>query len=815
MSEAYQVVVVGAGPAGLSAAARAAKRGMKYVLLEATPAIAKTIQDYQVGKHVMAEPGVLPLRAELKFDVGTREQVLGAWERGAQELNLNVRFNAEVQSIRGQKGDFQIKLANGESLSAEHVVLAIGVQGNPRKLGVAGEELPCVQYTLPDPAAHRGETVVVVGAGDAAIENAVALADRNQVYIVNRRDEFARAKEGNLALILDAIDSGKLQCCYSSSPASIEATPEAAKPYLFVIKTRDGKQEIPCDRIIARLGAVPPRDFVEACGIQFPNANPNAVPELSAKYESNVPGLYVLGALAGNPLIKQAMNQGYEVIEHILGEPVKPADHPLLEAKLNELPYGLEVDESLTLFQQRIPMFRALTSLQFRELMLDSRVVSICASYPPGSGAPLKQGDVLFRQGDFTNSFFTVVDGELLVTGEDGQEVTLRSGQFYGELGLMTGQRRTGTARAGRDCVLVETPRRTMVKLINSNELVRRGLDEVFIMRALQRNFAPNASFEELAPIARQCELESFNKGEFLFREGETGDSMHLIRTGSVTLSRDEDGREMVFSQVPSGQYVGEMALMGSPLRMTSARAAIYTETLVIHRSCLRALLQVAPDLVETLQQRTRQRLVKETEQTAQIGDGGVLSFLMDQGLGEATDVLVIDEDLCVGCDNCETACAETHNGVSRLDRTAGPSFASVHLPIACRHCEVPHCMKDCPPDAIHRMASGEVYIEDTCIGCGNCERNCPYDVIKLAYPAPPKPSLFSWLLFGAGSGPGQHHDSSHSDDPNAFKKAVKCDACKDVKAGPACVRACPTGAAVRIEPARFNDLVSQRLRDR
>src|SRR5690606_2367067 len=233
MSEAYQVVVVGAGPAGLSAAARAAKRGMKYVLLEATPAIAKTIQDYQVGKHVMAEPGVLPLRAELRFDVGTREQVLGAWERGAQELDLNIRFNAEVQSIRGQKGDFQIKLANGESLSAEHVVLTIGVQGNPRQLGVAGEELPRLHATLPGPAAHRGETVVVVGAGDAAIENAVALADRNQVYIVNRRDEFARAKEGNLALILDAIDSGKLQCCYSSSPASIEATPEAVKPYLF------------------------------------------------------------------------------------------------------------------------------------------------------------------------------------------------------------------------------------------------------------------------------------------------------------------------------------------------------------------------------------------------------------------------------------------------------------------------------------------------------------------------------------------------------------------------------------------------------
>ncbi|MFZ5605207.1 MAG: cyclic nucleotide-binding domain-containing protein [Pseudomonadota bacterium] len=804
MTDLLQIAIVGAGPAGLSAAARAAARGLQYVLLEASPAIAKTIQDYQKGKHVMAEPGVLPLRSDLKFEVGPREQVLGNWQSGLQALGVNVRYGAEVKGITGNQGAFELTLKNGAAVRAQHVVLGIGLQGNPRLLGVAGEGPDCVQYTLPDASAHRGETIVVVGAGDAAIENAVALSAQNTVYLINRRDEFARAKEGNLALVLDAIDRGRIRCYYSSAPLRIDATPDAAKPFQFTIKTRDGEAAIPCHRIIARLGAIPPRDFVESCGIRFPNDNPNAVPELSAKYESNVPGLYVVGALAGCPLIKQAMNQGFEVVEHILGNPVQPADHPLLEQRLAVLPFGLEVDETLDMFRSRIPMFRELTALQFRELMLDSKVIAL--------GKNLKVGDALFKRGDYTNTFYTIVDGEVLADVDEAgtQKRTLGSGQFFGEMSLLSGQRRDTSVYAGRDCVLVETPRRTMVKLLNSNESVRRGLDEVFIMRSLQANFAPDASFDQLAPIARKCEFKTFNRGDFLFNEGDSGETMFLIRSGSVILSRTSDGRELVFAQVPSGQYVGEAALMGNPVRMASARAAVFTETITIHRDSFRALISLAPALVNTIQERAKVRLVQDVSVEADPGGGAVMAFLMEQGLGESTDVLVIHEDLCVGCDNCEVACAETHGGVSRLDRAGGASFASVHVPIACRHCEFPHCMKECPPDAIHRAPTGEVFIDNTCIGCENCVRNCPYGVIKMAYPAPKKPGLFSWLLFGAGAGPGQHHDSSHSDDKSALKKAVKCDACKDLPQGPACVRACPTGAAVRLEPQRLSDLISR-----
>jgi Fe-S-cluster-containing hydrogenase component 2 len=175
---------------------------------------------------------------------------------------------------------------------------------------------------------------------------------------------------------------------------------------------------------------------------------------------------------------------------------------------------------------------------------------------------------------------------------------------------------------------------------------------------------------------------------------------------------------------------------------------------------------------------------------------GDVFSYLMSHGLGEATSVLVIDEELCVGCDQCEKACAATHGGVSRLDRKAGPSLHSLHLPTSCRHCEHPHCMSDCPPHAIHRMPDGEVFIADSCIGCGNCVENCPYGVIQLAA-LEPRRSLLDHLR--------------RRDKEEPAKKAVKCDVCTGLKGGPACVRACPTGAAIRIHAEDVLQLAKRR----
>ncbi len=801
--ERFKIAIIGAGPGGMSAAARAAELGVSHVLLEQSAAHANTIQRYQKGKHVMAEPNVLPLRSSIEFSAGIREDILATWERGLAERRVNLRCNAEVTAIRGQTPEFEIELKDGRTVGAEYIVLAIGLQGNPRKLGVPGEDLPCVQYTLDDPEEYRDEVIVVVGAGDAAIENAVALAKQNQVYIVNRTDEFVRVKDGNLSLILKSIEDGKLECFYKSGCAAIESNPAGAeRPFTLVLTTAEGEARVPCNRIIARIGAIPPRKFIETCGIRFPSTDPTALPELSPRYESNVAGLYVIGALGGYPLIKQAMNQGYETIEHILGRPVAPVDEPLLEARFKPLPFGLSVSETLALMQQRIPLFTAVNPLMFRELILGSTV-----------HAP-RAGEVIFKRNDYTNSFYTILSGSVQIElGEDGDKhrLTLEQGEFFGEMSLLSGRRRSGSAYAGTDCVVIESPRRDIMKLINSVDAVKRVIDQHFVIRAIQTGFAPEASYDSLRPVAARAKLQRYRKDEVLFAEGDEAATLHLIRSGSVSIARAIGGREVVTSYVAAGNYVGEMGLLGRTRRNATVRATVATETVSLDGAAFEALLEANSKLRAQVEATVQRRVASNARVQGESQTGDLISFLMRQGLGEATDVLLIDETLCVACDNCETACAETHGGTSRLDREAGPTFARVHVPTSCRHCEDPHCMKDCPPDAIRRAANGEVFIRDNCIGCGNCERNCPYGVIHMAAKPPQKPGLLAWLLFGRGPGPGEVTNSAQ---PAAPKKAVKCDMCQGQAGGPACVRACPTGAAVRVSPEKFVEFVQSSARD-
>jgi thioredoxin reductase len=337
-----KIAIIGSGPAGLSAACRAAEMGDAHVLLEAEPHLSNTIYRYQKRKHVMAEPAALPLRAACRFEPGRREEVLGRWAEDVQQRGVNVRLRSAVTAVSPLPAGsgFHLTLADGSALEAATVVMAIGMQGNPRKLGCPGEVPEAVQYQLDDPDAHQGEVIVVVGAGDAAIENALALAERNEVHVVNRKGEFSRAKDGNNAAILRAIEEGRLRCHYHANPEMLSAGGSQGKPWQLTLSSKDGTLTLPCDRVIARLGATPPREFLEACGVRFTGSGVAALPALTSQYESSVPGLYIVGALAGNPLIKQAINQGYEVVERIMRRPVTPADEPLLRETLAPLLTG-------------------------------------------------------------------------------------------------------------------------------------------------------------------------------------------------------------------------------------------------------------------------------------------------------------------------------------------------------------------------------------------------------------------------------------------------------------------------------------------
>ncbi|MEI8154782.1 MAG: NAD(P)-binding domain-containing protein [Hyphomicrobiales bacterium] len=343
MSEDFQVAIIGSGPAGMSAANRAAALGLSHVLLEKTDHLSDTIYRYQKGKHVMATPVSLTLRSDCTFDAGKREAILENWNQQTATAKANVRYKAEVKSVTGIKGDFTITLTSGDVVKAQTIIMAIGTQGNPNLVRCDGARLPHVQYQLDDPREYFDEHIFVIGGGDAGIENARGLAEdpeqNNTVTMVNRSKDFSKAKAANVEMMMEAQKAGRLNILSEASPSKIEEG-------WITIETPEGESRLPCNRIIARMGSAAPRGFVESIGatpdpdnlddkgrpklkggIQFTSEARDAFPKLSPQFETTVPGVYSIGALAGYPVIKHCMNQGYDAIEFIAGNrDLKPAD---------------------------------------------------------------------------------------------------------------------------------------------------------------------------------------------------------------------------------------------------------------------------------------------------------------------------------------------------------------------------------------------------------------------------------------------------------------------------------------------------------
>ncbi len=833
VSERYRIAIVGSGPAGLSAASRAAALGLSHVLLEKTAHLSDTIYKYQKGKHVMATPSQLVLRSDMGFEAGKRETVLGTWDRQAAEAGVNVRYQAEVKAIVGtgapiegsvqkivtRKRDgtsetkeiqrlsppYRLTLADGGEIIADTVVLAIGTQGNPNLIGCPGGTLPHVQYQLDDPAMYNDEHIFVIGGGDAGIENALGLAadaaQGNVVTIVNRGAEFASAKDANVKALMAAREAGRISIMTGTTTRLVE-------PGWIVLDSSDGEVRARCDRVIARMGSAPPRGFVEACGVEFASNDRLAFPKLSAVFESTAPGVFVIGALAGYPLIKHCMNQGHDVVEFINGNTaLKPADEPILEAKFAGLPGGRSVAEWLELLRANVGILNGMSPLQMREFMLDS------------AARAYRAGEVIFERNAPGSSLFGVAQGHVLVEinpADPSITVGIGQGEIFGEVGLISGRKRGATIRAGSDCILVEISRTAALKLMSAVPSASREVTRVTTERSLLQIFKSGLTAADIKDVVAAAKVETVKAGQALIKEGEAGDDIFIIRSGSMVVEKAIGGKPVFLSYVPAGSYVGEMAVIDGGPRTATVRAAVKSDVIRIPGAAFRPLLDAKPGLTARLREEMASRTQINTyiESKKDSFEGvvdmytGVANFLVDNGLGEATDVLLIDEKLCVGCDNCEKACADSHDGLSRLDREAGRSYAHLHVPTSCRHCEHPHCMADCPPNAINRGPDGEVYINDTCIGCGNCQRNCPYGVIRMDKVPPKKPSLLSWLFFGFGPGPGEPSKkwAYANSDPGVEKpkKAIKCDMCAGIEGGPSCVRACPTGAAIRVAPDEF-----------
>jgi cGMP-dependent protein kinase 2 len=806
MSELYKIAIVGSGPAGKSAAAHAARKGLSHVLLEKTDHLSDTIYRYQKGKHVMATPTVLVLRSDCQFEAGKREKVLDQWNQDVRSAGVNVKFNAEVKAIEGQKGAFTLKLASGESVRAENVILAIGTQGNPNRMQCEGAELPHVQYQLDDPGEYTDEHIFVVGGGDAGIENAMGLIEdagqNNSVTLLNRGADFPTAKKPNVDGLLAARDAGRIKVMLETTTAKVE-------PGWITVDTPQGQERHRCDRIIARMGAAPPRRFVEGCGIRFSSEERTAFPTLSPTFESTQPGIYVIGALAGYPLIKHCMNQGYDVVEYISGvTDLEPADQPLLKEKLKHLPGSRTVADWLEFLRSKVEILQGLSPLQMREFLLDSEVRAY------------KAGEPVFERNAIGSSLFGIAQGSVRVEVDPKNPKlgpVIPTGSIFGEVGLISGRRRGATIRADEPTICIEIPRIAALKLMSTNAEARATVNRITTERQVLQIFKSGLTPDDIKEVIAEAEVLEVKPGQAIITEGETSEDMFIIRSGSMVVEKNLGGKPVFLSYVPAGSFSGEGAMLSRDPRNATVKAAIRSTVVRLPADPFRKLLEKKPQLRQMLEQETAaRRKVNQYIESQKAKFSGavdmyssVASFLIQQGIGEATDVLIIDESLCVGCDNCEKACADSHDGLSRLNREAGTTVANIHVPTSCRHCEHPHCMSDCPPNALRRGPDGEVFINDACIGCGNCQRACPYGVIQMDKPPPKKPPLWEWMLFGKGPGPGQpdyawRKKAAKAEGGESPKLAIKCDMCAGKAGGPACVRACPTGAAIRVSPDAF-----------
>ena len=797
--EPYDVVVAGAGPAGLSAAGHARDQGLSCVLLERTGHLADTVFCYQKRKYVMAEPSAVPLRSPLAFQAGPREAVLEGWQLFATERGIDVRFGQEVTGVErpAAGGPLVVRTAAGTAYEAPRVVLAIGTQGNPRKLGVPGEDLPHVTGRLVDPDEHRDQDVVVVGAGDSALEVALALCDHNRVSLVVRKPEIVRAKEALEREALARQVSGDLAIHFST-------TVERVLEGRIVLASPEGTVELPADLVIAKIGTFPPRSFLESLGVELSGPGRDAGPVLGPGYESSVPGLHLIGAATGRDLIKLGINQGYEVIEHILGRTVEPADEEVLRARL---PWWTgPVHERIAEVREEIPLFEGARDDQLREMFL---------SVEPRT---FDRGETVLTQNDYTNSVYLIRSGEVDITmrpeGQDAERPVARlaPGNFFGEMSLISGRRRNATARAAgpEEARLLEIPRKAMLKLMVTAPRVQEAIDRVFMIRAFQGYLFPGVPERLLWEVVARAELVRFERDQEIFHEGDEGDSFYLIRSGQVKVSRLSGDREIVLSYLVAGSFFGETALVSGAPRMATVSTIFPTALIRLSRDDFQLFLGRHPELAELVEAKLEERRVASLIAEATPGSGNVLSELIREEVVMGTDALIIDDHKCVRCGNCIAACEGVHeDGQARLSLT-GITLYNLLAPNSCWQCEDPLCMLDCPPDAIVRDPSGEVFIKSSCIGCGNCEANCPYGNVFMVHPKPHRGWL-GWVgsIFGAGSGGG------HGENDGGQTVAVKCDLCRDLGNDPACVRSCPTGAAIRLTPDEYRrtleDLVIRR----
>lgn len=360
-----------------------------------------------------------------------------------------------------------------------------------------------------------------------------------------------------------------------------------------------------------------------------------------------------------------------------------------------------------------------------------------------------------------------------------------------------------------RGPVIVYEVTRNLLDMMQRAESARSDIEEMYSFRAIQTCVRSGRIFALLDAAEREeavqfllrervdgkgAEFRRVAAGEKIVAEGDTAAAFYIIRLGTVKVFTQAGGGEQVFRLLSAGDYFGETALLSDRpgVRTASVAALDPVEIVRVPGPVFRRLCEAFPKLREGL---------RSTPRVAVPGvqgnpPPGLLREYVRQGLYQGQRLLVLDLKTCTRCDECTRACADSHDGNARLLRE-GLRFGDFLVATSCRSCHKPYCMEGCPVDAIHRHGNHlEVIIENHCIGCGLCERNCPYGAIHMVPRSIPNPAA-------ADHANGNPHLT-------AARRAVNCDLCGGEE--PFCVEACPHEAAFRLSGPELMEEVLARL---
>ncbi|MBK8426848.1 MAG: NAD(P)-binding domain-containing protein [Lewinellaceae bacterium] len=259
----YDLIIVGAGPAGISASLPARRNNLNFLTLE-QDSLGGTVYNFPRSKIVMTAPMNLPLHGKVKLFDTSKTELLGLWRPVLEKNNIIIREHAKVESIVMVKDSFKVTILSGEVFQTKNVLLAIGRRGSPRKLGVPGETLEKVAYKLLEPENIQGKKVIVVGGGDSAIESALSLIDHNQVTLSYRSEAFSRLKVKNREKLEAAIRDNKLEVLLKSNLTSIEDG-----RVFITTETNTEPVAMENDLVFIFAGGELPTQFLEKTGVQI------------------------------------------------------------------------------------------------------------------------------------------------------------------------------------------------------------------------------------------------------------------------------------------------------------------------------------------------------------------------------------------------------------------------------------------------------------------------------------------------------------------------------------------------------------------